>query len=239
VPQCRSPATADCAAAPSARSGPVHNNDRLFFVQLYRWFPSILKAIKIIRPETPGALASCRILPLLVLEISELGRPAANQWDLRALIRRMSAENLLWGGPRIHGELLKLGLAVAQSTVASLHGNALSEPRCCPFRYGRLGGPVRTGHLRAHPRQDRRLQAQGAVGRRHGAARLRHKGSKISVNEAEAEQVRSIFCSYLRLGSLNMLMADLRKQGILTKVRTLKTGERHPVHAWAARLPAS
>ena len=52
------------------------------------------------------------------------------------------------------------------------------------------------------------------------------KDRKITVNEAEAEQVRSIFCSYLRLGSLNLLMADLRKQGIVTKVRTLKTGER-------------
>jgi site-specific DNA recombinase len=49
---------------------------------------------------------------------------------------------------------------------------------------------------------------------------------KISINEAEAEQVRAIFASYLRLGSLNLLMVDLRKQGILTKVRTLKTGER-------------
>jgi DNA invertase Pin-like site-specific DNA recombinase len=49
---------------------------------------------------------------------------------------------------------------------------------------------------------------------------------KISVNEAEAEQVRSIFSSYLRLGSLNLLMADLRQQGIVTKVSTLKTGER-------------
>ena len=49
---------------------------------------------------------------------------------------------------------------------------------------------------------------------------------KISVNEAEAEQVRSIFSSYLRLGSLNLLMADLREQGIVTKVRTLKTGKR-------------
>jgi hypothetical protein len=36
---------------------------------------------------------------------------------LRALIRRMSVENLLWGAPRIHGELFKLGFAVAQSTV--------------------------------------------------------------------------------------------------------------------------
>jgi hypothetical protein len=38
--------------------------------------------------------------------------------ELRALIRRMSIENPLWGAPRIHGELLKLGLAVAQSSVA-------------------------------------------------------------------------------------------------------------------------
>jgi hypothetical protein len=36
---------------------------------------------------------------------------------LRALIRQMSVENLLWGAPHIHGELLKLGFAVAQSTV--------------------------------------------------------------------------------------------------------------------------
>src|SRR5262245_7849598 len=36
----------------------------------------------------------------------------------RALIRRMSIENPLWGAPRIHGEPLKLGFEVAQSTVA-------------------------------------------------------------------------------------------------------------------------
>ena len=50
------------------------------------------------------------------------------------------------------------------------------------------------------------------------------KDRKISINEAEADRVRTIFRSYLRLGSLNLLMADLRKQGIVTKVRTLKTG---------------
>jgi hypothetical protein len=37
---------------------------------------------------------------------------------LRALIRQMSTENLLWGAPRIHGEVLKLGFEVAQSSVA-------------------------------------------------------------------------------------------------------------------------
>jgi hypothetical protein len=35
-----------------------------------------------------------------------------------ALIRRMSVENPLWGAPRIHGELLKLGFELAQSSVA-------------------------------------------------------------------------------------------------------------------------
>src|SRR5436190_8607725 len=49
------------------------------------------------------------------------------------------------------------------------------------------------------------------------------KDRKISVNEAEADRVRTIFRSYLRLGSLGLLMADLRKQGIVTKVRTLKS----------------
>jgi DNA invertase Pin-like site-specific DNA recombinase len=50
------------------------------------------------------------------------------------------------------------------------------------------------------------------------------KDRKISVNEAEAEQVRVIFGSYLKLGSIKLLMVDLRKRGIVTKVRTLKTG---------------
>jgi DNA invertase Pin-like site-specific DNA recombinase len=47
---------------------------------------------------------------------------------------------------------------------------------------------------------------------------------KITVNEAEAERVRTIFRGYLRLGSLSLLMADLRAQGIVTKTRTLKSG---------------
>jgi DNA invertase Pin-like site-specific DNA recombinase len=47
---------------------------------------------------------------------------------------------------------------------------------------------------------------------------------KITVNEAEAERVRTIFRSYLRLGSLNLLLAELRRRGIVTKRRILKTG---------------
>src|SRR5213595_1266015 len=51
------------------------------------------------------------------------------------------------------------------------------------------------------------------------------KDRKITVNEEEAERVRTIFRSYLKFGSLNLLMADLRKRGITSKVRSLKTGE--------------
>ena len=68
------------------------------------------------------------------------------------------------------------------------------------------------------------------------------KDRKITVNEAEAERVRTIFRSYLKLGSLNLLMADLRKRGIVTKIRKLKTGETVggiSVYARVARPPTS
>ena len=94
------------------------NHDRWFLVQLYRWFPSILKVVRIIKPETLvrwhragfrcyWRWKSCR----------RGGRPQIDT-ELRVMIRRMSVENPLWGSPRIHGELLKLGVAVAQSSVA-------------------------------------------------------------------------------------------------------------------------
>ena len=50
------------------------------------------------------------------------------------------------------------------------------------------------------------------------------KARKISVNESEADLVRTIFRRYLKLGSINLLVADLRKSGLVTKSRTLKTG---------------
>ena len=73
--------------------------DRVLFVWLYRRCPRILDAITIVRPET-------------VVRWHRMG------FAVRDLIRRMSLENPLWGAPRIHGELLRLGIAVAQSTVS-------------------------------------------------------------------------------------------------------------------------
>src|SRR5499433_4102714 len=94
------------------------NSDRLFFLQLYRWFPSILKAMTIIRPETLVRWHRAGFRRYWRWKSRNLGGRPRIDAGLRALIRRMSIENMLWGAPRIHGELLKLGFAVAQSTVA-------------------------------------------------------------------------------------------------------------------------
>jgi transposase InsO family protein len=104
------------------------NSDRLFFIQLYRWFPSVLKAMAIMRPETVMRWQRAGFRRYWRWKSRNLGGRPKIAADLRALIRPMSIENWLWGAPRIHGELLKLGFAVAQSTVAKYMANN-SGPR--------------------------------------------------------------------------------------------------------------
>src|SRR6476469_4954805 len=94
------------------------NQDRWFFVQLYRWFPSILTVITIVQPETLVRWHRAGFRCYWRWQSRRRGGRPQIEADLRALIRQMSMENLLWGAPRIHGELLKLGFSVAQSTVA-------------------------------------------------------------------------------------------------------------------------
>jgi transposase InsO family protein len=94
------------------------NNDRWFFIQLYRWFPSILQVLTIIRPETLVRWHRAGFCRYWRWKSRPLGGRPQIETELRALIRRMSVENPLWGAPRIHGELLKLGFEVAQSSVA-------------------------------------------------------------------------------------------------------------------------
>ena len=94
------------------------NNDRWFFVQLYRWFPAILPALMIIRPDTLVRWHRAGFRRYWRWRSRSPGGRPPIEAELRALIRQMSRENLLWGAPRIHGELLKLGFSVAQSTVA-------------------------------------------------------------------------------------------------------------------------
>ena len=94
------------------------NNDRLFFIWLYRWFPSVLKVLTIIRPETLLRWHRTGFRRYWRWKSRSFGGRSRIDAELRALIRKMSVDNPLWGAPRIHGELLKLGLEVAQSSVA-------------------------------------------------------------------------------------------------------------------------
>jgi transposase InsO family protein len=95
-----------------------NNFDRLIFVGLYRLFPDVRDSLKVIRPETVirwhragfRAYWRWRSRP-------RWGRPTV-PLEIRQLIREMSLANPLWGAPRIHGELLKLGIAIGQTSVA-------------------------------------------------------------------------------------------------------------------------
>jgi transposase InsO family protein len=96
----------------------LRNADRWFFVQLYRLFPSIGQALHILRPETLVRWHRAGFRSYWRWKSRKRGGRPQIDTELRALIRQMSTDNPLWGAPRIHGELLKLGFEVAQSTVA-------------------------------------------------------------------------------------------------------------------------
>src|SRR4030081_179738 len=94
------------------------NDDRWFFVQLYRWFPSILPALMIIRPETLVRWHRAGFRRYWRWQSRRRGGQPPIEAELRALIRQISTETLLWGAPRVHGELLKLGIDIGQTSVA-------------------------------------------------------------------------------------------------------------------------
>ena len=104
------------------------NGNRLFFLQLYRWFPSILKTLTIVQPDTVVRWHREGFRRYWRWKSSNLGGRPAIAVELRSLIRRMSLENPLWGAPHIHGELLKLGFVVAQSTVAKYMAQKGDDP---------------------------------------------------------------------------------------------------------------
>ena len=92
--------------------------DRLIFAGLYGLAPNVLSALAIVKPETViGWHRAGFRLYWRWKSRSPGGRPKLSA-DIRKLIRDISLGNPLWGAPRIHGELLKLGIDVGQTTVA-------------------------------------------------------------------------------------------------------------------------
>jgi transposase InsO family protein len=104
------------------RRGPqrlrLRAGDRALMVWMTTMWPSLLGLTRVVQPATilrwhrSGFRAYWRWKSR-----ARPGRPRVER-ELRDLIRRMSEENALWGAPRIHGELLKLGFKVAESTVS-------------------------------------------------------------------------------------------------------------------------
>ena len=94
------------------------NFDRLVFAILYRFAPRVVNALAIVEPETVirWHRAGFRLFWRWKSQC-RAGRPRV-ALEIRQLIREMSLANPLWGAPRIHGELLKLGIDVGQTSVA-------------------------------------------------------------------------------------------------------------------------
>src|SRR5258708_34001341 len=159
------------------------NHDRLFFIQLYRWFPAIQKVLTIIRPETLVRWHRAGFRGYWRWKSRPWGGRPQIDTELRVLVQRMSVENPLWGAPRIHGELLKLGFQVAQSSVAKYMAKRRGPPSqgWCTFlrnhapniaahleqaRFdGRVPGGDLDGFIDAHARRLEALRRAGIVGR--------------------------------------------------------------------------
>jgi putative transposase len=92
--------------------------DRLFWILLSKLWKSWRSSLQVVRPATVVRWHRQGFRRYWAWKSRRLsGRPAMGT-EIRDLIRRMSRANPLWGAPRIHGELLKLGLTVSQATVS-------------------------------------------------------------------------------------------------------------------------
>lgn len=93
--------------------------DRLFWVTLHRLWSRWSEVLLLVKPETviQWHRAGFRKYWTWLSRRGRTGRPSINS-GLRELILRLAAENPTWGAPRIHGELLMLGLAVSERTVS-------------------------------------------------------------------------------------------------------------------------
>jgi putative transposase len=106
---------------------PLHSADRLLWVCLYRAWPRVLDALVLVKPVAAVKWHREGFRIYRRWRSRRPGRPKTSA-EIRALIRRMSRANPLWGAPRLHGKLLKLGIEVSQATV----GRYLSRRRKAP-----------------------------------------------------------------------------------------------------------
>ena len=92
--------------------------DRLLWAWLREAWSDWRSALVIVKPETVIGWhrKGFRLFWTWRVRHGQPGRPAVSK-EIRQLIRKMSRENPLWGAPRIHGELLKLGIDIGETSV--------------------------------------------------------------------------------------------------------------------------
>ena len=119
--------------------------DRLIFVCLYRLRPGVREALEIVKPETLVKWHRSGFRLYWRWKSKARGGRPTVPLEIRKLIREMSIANPLWGAPRIHGELLKLGVDIGQTSVAKyMAGDETRRPKAG----GRSSATTRTGSLR-------------------------------------------------------------------------------------------
>src|SRR5437016_805007 len=116
--------------------------DRLFWVGLARIWAGWRQPLVIVTPDTVLRWQRRRFREYWTKLSGRPtgGRPPVNA-EIKALVARMAAANPLWGAPRIHGELLKLGIDMAERTVSRL----LPKRRSSPSRLGERSSPTISG----------------------------------------------------------------------------------------------
>src|SRR6266851_8751374 len=102
----------------SVKRPKLTTSDRLIWAWLCGVWSHWRSALVIVKPETVIAWhrKSFRLFWTWRVRHGQPGRPSVSK-DVRELIRKMSLENLTWGAPRIHGELLKLGINIGETSV--------------------------------------------------------------------------------------------------------------------------
>jgi hypothetical protein len=107
----------------------IRTTDRLFWAGLARVWTGWRQALIIVSPDTVLRWQRRRFREYWTrLSRRPTGGRPGSDTEIAALIRKMATTNPLWGAPRIHGELLKLGIEVAERTVSRLMPKSRSRP---------------------------------------------------------------------------------------------------------------
>ena len=122
----------------TAKKPRLRQSDRALWVLLSRFWNGWRDSLTIVQPETVirWHRKGFRLYWRWKSRSKGSGRPKVSR-EIRNLIRQMSEANPLWGDPRVHGELLKLGIEIGQATVSKYRFAIESRPRRPGVRFWR------------------------------------------------------------------------------------------------------